>query len=162
MDIIQTLIGSGEELNVVQMSVRAVIIYFVTLLLIRLGGIRILGKKSALDNIIIILLGAVLARGVVGASPFLSTIAAATVMVFLSKLLTRASVSNKRLDHLCKGKEVVLYENGHFISDNLKRVEISEADFMESLRLETNTEQMDKVEKATMETCGRISFVLKQ
>src|SRR5436853_1529747 len=86
MDI-NNLFGSGEQLTPLQMGARAFIMFFITLALIRIGGMRIFGKKTAFDNILVIMLGAVLARGVVGASPFFSTVAAAAVMVIIHKIL---------------------------------------------------------------------------
>lgn len=162
MEFWNNLLGEGENLTMYQMAFRALIIYFATLILIRISGIRILGKRSALDNIIIILLGAVLARAVEGASPIPSTIAAATVIVFANKILTRLSLSNKVIRYLCNGGKVVLFEGGKILCDNLKKADVSKADLMESLRLETNGEDLDKVEKATLEGNGRISFVLKE
>lgn len=162
MEFWNNLLGEGENLSIYQMSFRALIIYFATLILIRISGIRILGKRSALDNIIIILLGAVLARAVEGASPIPSTIAAATVIVFVNKILTRLSLSNKKISYLCMGGKVVLFEGGKIIRNNLKKADVSKADLMESLRLETKGEDLNKVEKATLEPNGRISFVLKE
>jgi uncharacterized membrane protein YcaP (DUF421 family) len=40
-------------------------------------------------------------------------------------------------------------------------VNLSKSDLMESLRLETKNESIDNVEKATLETNGRISFILR-
>jgi len=161
MDFWESLLGSGEDLTILQMSFRALIVYFATLVLMRLSGIRILGRKSALDNVILILLGAVLARAVEGASPIPSTIAAAAVIVFVNKILMAWSLRNKTIGYLCKGREVVLFEEGKVLYDNLRKVDVSEEDLMESLRLETNDATLDKVIKATLETNGRISFVLK-
>ena len=79
MDI-KELFGSGEHLTALQMAVRAFIMFFITLALIRFGGMRIFGKKTAFDNILVIMLGAILARGVVGASPFFSTVAASAAI----------------------------------------------------------------------------------
>ena len=87
MDI-KDLFGSGEHLTALQMSVRAFIMFFITLALIRFAGMRIFGKRTAFDNILVVMLGAVLARGVVGASPFFSTVAAAAVMVIVSQYPT--------------------------------------------------------------------------
>ncbi|PUZ26199.1 hypothetical protein DCC81_18380 [Chitinophaga parva] len=87
MNITDTLWGTGEHLDALQMGVRSFVTFFVSLALLRLGGMRIFGKKSAQDMIITILFGAVLARGVVGASPYWPTVVAAAVMVLGNRVL---------------------------------------------------------------------------
>src|SRR5215831_11046179 len=73
MEWIRILFGEGKDLDCLQMSCRAVVAFFITLVLIRMAGIRTFGKKSAFDNVIIIMLGSILSRVVVGASPFIPT-----------------------------------------------------------------------------------------
>jgi uncharacterized membrane protein YcaP (DUF421 family) len=159
--MLETLFGTGEHLNPLHMAARALFMFLIALLLIRLGGLRIVGKKSGLDLVIVIMLGAVLARGIVGASPMLSTIAAAAVMISINRLLAWLAIKNKVLSQLLKGKALTLYQNGNINWDNMNRACLSESDLMTSLRLETNQQSLDEVEKAFLETNGRISFVLK-
>jgi uncharacterized membrane protein YcaP (DUF421 family) len=159
---IELLWGEGDQLSPVQMALRAFVMFLVALILIRLGGMRIFGKKSALDHIIVIMLGAVMARGIVGASPFGSTIVASAVMIFLNTLLAWISNRHGLLNKFIKGVSIVLYEDGQIQWQNLKRTRLSESDLRESLHLETNAEHFDQVEKAYLETNGRISFILKK
>lgn len=157
----ETLIGTGEDLSPLHMAIRAFIMFFIALLLIRIGGLRIIGKKSGFDLVIVIMMGAVLARGIVGASPFLSTAVAASVMIVINKLLAWISTKNKTINYILKGKSIVLYESGKIHWENMNEAALSKSDLITSLRLETNSEQLDNVEKAYIETNGRISFVLK-
>jgi uncharacterized membrane protein YcaP (DUF421 family) len=159
---IDILFGHGENLTPLQMAVRAVITFFITLILIRVGGVRIFGKRSGFDTIIMITMGSVLARGIVGASPYLATIAAATAMIIVHRLLAWLSIKNKKLESVIKGKRTVLYEGGKIIFKNLRKAALSEEDLLESLRLETKHNSFEKVEKAFIETNGRISFILKR
>lgn len=157
-----SLFGSGENLSMIQMGSRALVMFVIALFLVRLGGIRILGRKSGVDFVIIIMLGAVLARGIVGASPFLSTVFAGFVMIIINKILAQVSARLPYLGNMVKGKPVVLYKNGKIQWDQMDRLGVSRTDLLTSLRLETNSKHLDEVDMALMEPNGRISFTLKE
>ncbi len=156
------IFGEGENLTALQMSLRAVVIFIITLLLIRIGGYRIFGKRSAFDTILMITLGALLSRAIVGASPFLPVIGASATMIIIHRVLGFLSVINKRIEFVAKGTHTILYRDGKIIKRNLLKTSISEEDLMESLRLETQGTSLEKIEKAYLESNGRISFVLKK
>ena len=162
MDNLSSLIGHGEHLTALQMSMRAFSMFFITLVLIRLAGMRTFAKKSAFDNILVIMLGAILARGVVGASPYWSTVSAAAVMVALHRIIAILSVKNRNIEKWIKGTFIKLYHDGHLVKNNLEKTGMSENDLHESLRLETNKLTLTEVDTAFMETNGRISFILKE
>ncbi len=69
MYILEKIWGTGTSLDTVQMGTRGIAVFIIALLLIRVSGRRSFGIRSPLDNIIVILLGAILSRAVVGASP---------------------------------------------------------------------------------------------
>jgi uncharacterized membrane protein YcaP (DUF421 family) len=162
MDTLHSLFGQGEHLNMLQMSCRAFVMFFITLILLRLGGMRIFGKKSAFDTIIVIMLGAVLARGIVGASSFFATVAAAIVMIIIDRILAWASARSKLVSSLLKGQPLLLCLNGEVIWENMKTASLGKDDLLESLRLETKRNSLDLIQLAQMETNGRISFILKE
>ncbi|CAM3451620.1 DUF421 domain-containing protein [Sphingobacterium prati] len=157
----ESLLGTGENLSMIQMGIRALIMFFIALLLVRFGGMRILGRKSGVDFVIIIMLGAVLARGIVGASPFISTVFAGFVMIVINKALAQISTRVPYLGNLMKGKPVVLYKNGQIQWHHMDRLGVSRTDLLTSLRLETHSKHLDEVDIAMMEPNGRISFTLK-
>jgi uncharacterized membrane protein YcaP (DUF421 family) len=161
MNNIYALLGHGEELTPSQMALRALFFFILTLVLIRLGGVRIFGERSSFDTIIMIVMGSVIARGVVGASPILSVIAAATAMIVLHRLLSWLSYKNNFIETLIKSKRTPIYRNGRILSGNLERTGLSKQDLMESLRLETKQSSLEKVKTAYLETDGRISFIMK-
>ena len=87
MQTINELFGQGSNLNTLQMTLRAIIIFFIALTLIRYTGMRLFGIKSAFDICVTIILGAVLARAIVGASPFIPTVVASAALVILHKII---------------------------------------------------------------------------
>jgi uncharacterized membrane protein YcaP (DUF421 family) len=158
MDI-NNLFGSGEQLTPLQMGARAFIMFFITLALIRIGGMRIFGKKTAFDNILVIMLGAVLARGVVGASPFFSTVAAAAVMVIIHKILALLAMKYIWIGKIVKGVHRPLYKNGELNWKNMSITAISKDDLMEGVRLQINSDNLEDVKEAYIEKNGQVSVI---
>jgi uncharacterized membrane protein YcaP (DUF421 family) len=159
MHLIDTFFGHGANLNPLQMSVRAITIFFFALMLIRFSGMRIFGIKSAFDICITIMLGAVLARAVVGASPFIPTIVASTMLVVIHKLLAMASMNNHWIGTLVKGSHLSVYKNGVLNSKNMKSCSISYNDILEEVRLSLHQNSLENIEEIFMERSGKISFV---
>jgi len=162
MDIIDEFFGHGTDLNSLQMCVRATVIFFVTLVLIRFTGMRVFGIKTAFDTCIIIMLGAVLSRAVVGASPFIPTILASATLVIIHKIIARLSVSNQSISHIVKGKPLSIYKNGILNEKNLKRCSLSFGDVMEEVRLNLNDNSLENIEEIFMERTGEISVIEKK
>ena len=132
------LFGSGEELTPLQMGFRAFLMFFITLVLIRIAGMRIFGKQTAFDSILVVMLGAVLARGVVGASPFISTVAASAVMVAIHKILVALAMKYVWVGKIVKGVHRSLYKDGQMNKENMQQSFISKDDLLESVRLMIN------------------------
>ena len=162
MSWLTTLFGHGHDLNSLQMSCRAVIAFFITLALIRIAGIRTFGKKSAFDNVIIIMLGSVLSRVVVGASPFIPTTVACLAFVLVHWLLGWISLYSDTIGRLVKGEKSVLYENGRVNERNMRRARISNKDLLEGLRMQLNEESFDQVREMFIERNGEISVTKKK
>jgi uncharacterized membrane protein YcaP (DUF421 family) len=162
MEWLKILFGEGKDLDALQMSCRAVVAFIITLALIRIAGIRTFGKKSAFDNVIIIMLGSILSRVVVGASPFVPTVVACLAFVAVHWLLARVSVNNDRIGKWVKGEKSSLYADGQFNIENMKRSRISDKDIKEGLRLQINDESLDQVKEIFIERSGEISIVKKK
>jgi len=160
-DLIITLFGEGKDLNALQMGSRSFVMFFVTLALIKLAGMRAFGQKSAFDAIIVIMLGAILSRAVAGASPFFATIVAGTVLAGIHRLLAMATVHNDTIGSLVKGKKMLLFSNGKVMEKNMRYCSISVKDLLEDVRLNLNETSFDHVEKIYMERSGKISVIKK-
>src|SRR5439155_13734576 len=135
--------------------------FFILLLLIRIAGMRVFGIRSAFDEIIVITMGAVLARGIVNASPFLSTVAACATLVLIHRVLSFFARHSTAVGNIIKGKQLLLYKNGELIEKNLKRASLTEHDINENMRLSLNNSNWDNIQEIYMERSGSLSFILK-
>ena len=162
MDVINLLFGHGEHLNPLQMACRVLVIYLIALLWIRIAGRRAFGRLSTFDNVISILLGAVLSRAVVGASPFLSIIVAGLVLVMLHRLVAWLCVVSHGIGRLVKGEPNSLYSNGKINKRNMNRHLVTYHDLMEEVRLEIHEYSLDKVKEIFIERNGEMSVIKKE
>jgi len=160
-DIITILFGQGTSLNAWQMLGRAIVVFIFTLVLIRIAGRRSFGLRAPFDNVILILLGAILGRAVIGVSPLFSTLFAGLIICILHRLLAWASLKSAFIEQIAKGAKRILYKNGHFVKENLKSSLVNEEDLKEELRLRALVDSFDKVDAIYMERNGEISTVKK-
>jgi uncharacterized membrane protein YcaP (DUF421 family) len=162
MELLKELIGEGDKLSPLQMTVRTVIIFIVTLILIRLSGRRSFGMRMPLDNVITILLGGILSRAVVGASPFCSTLAAATTIAVMHRLFGWLGFYSKWFGKVVKGEEKIIYSGGKIHEENMKHCMLTEKDLLEGIRLGSNMNSVEEVDEVYMERDGQISVVKKE
>lgn len=162
MDWIIKIFGEGKDLNVLQMTCRGIVVFLIALILIRISGRRSFGMRTALDNIIVVLLGAVLSRAVVGASPFVPNIVACTFIVIIHRLLGFLVTKSTSIARIVEGKKILLFENGRFIDDKLSRALVSEEDALQGVRKSALTEDLNDIDKIYMERNGEISAIRKK
>jgi len=161
MNILHTLFGEGKELDTLQMTCRAIVAFFLTLIMIRIAGIRTFGKKSAFDNVIVILLGSIFSRVVVGASPFIPTTIACTAFVLVHRLLAWISLYNDTIGGWVKGEASTLYADGKRNRKNMRNAVISEKDLHESIRHQLHEDSFEHVQAIIQERNGEISIIKK-
>lgn len=161
MELIIQIFGEGKTLNTYQMGSRAVVVFFIALLLIRVSGRRSFGIKDPLDNIIGISLGAILSRAVVGASAFLPVIVTCFVIVGLHRIFSWLSIRSVAFSKIMGGEKILLFEDGIFIKENLKKALTCEEDVMQGVRRSALTEDLSQIKRVYMERNGEISAIKK-
>src|SRR5579872_40047 len=162
MDLLSTLFGHGKDLNSLQMVCRAVVAFFITLVFIRIAGIRTFGKKTAFDNVIVIMLGSIFSRVVVGASPFIPTTLGCLAFVLVHRLLAWVALYSDAVGWLVKGEASSLYADGRRNERNMRAARISEKDLWESIRQKINEDTLEHVKEIVQERNGEVSVVKKQ
>lgn len=134
-------------------------IYVFLVLMIRLVGRRMLAQLSALDFIVMILLGSAVETAMVGASTSLAAgLVAASVLLLSNRLLTAVTLRSKRLRHLVVGGPVLLVHDGKVLGARMRRLGFTEANVLEALR-ERGIHDLSDVNSAVLEADGRINVV---
>jgi uncharacterized membrane protein YcaP (DUF421 family) len=157
---VEDAFGSGNDLTALQMAMRAGVMFFVMLVLARLSGMRAFGRKSSFDAVVAITMGAVLSRAIVGASPVIPTIAAATVLAVIHRIVAILTAVSPALEHVIKGHSYWVYREGHYDEPRMRRAGISKADIREAVRKRGHEDTLRGVREVRLESNGELTVVL--
>lgn len=151
--------GINENITPLEISERSAVMFLIALILIRVSGMRPFGKGNGVDTIITFLIGAILSRGIVGATPFFSTVISVIVILVIHKIMTKLSLFDNEIEKVVKGESYLLYSQDRFIPGNMKKANVSIKDIYEELRIQTNSSTLDKISEIYMERTGGLSFI---
>ncbi len=166
METLEFLLGLGEEnLNWWQMSIRAVVVFFISLTYVRIANKRIFGRHSAFDIVLGVMYGSIMSRAITGTSPFGPTLAAGLVLILLHRLLAAAATKTRHgeaFSNFLKGKTTTLVQDGQYLKEVMRAHSVTENDILETLRTKGGPVDVTQIETACLERSGSISVVYKK
>ena len=143
------------------LALRAIFLYAFVILLMRVTGRRELSTLSAIDLVLLIILGDAIQQGltqddysVTGAVIVVSTIAA--LQVGTSYL----SFRSRRARRVLEGEPIVIVQDGKLIERNLRRERLTEDEIAEKMRTQ-QIASVEDVEWGILESSGNMSFIPK-
>lgn len=140
---------------------RAVAIYLMVIVLIRMSGKRSVGQFTPFDLIMLILIGNAVQNGLNGGDNSMTgALILATTLITLNYGVAFLTSRFKGAEHLIEGVPMVLARDGVLFREVLRRELVSEDDFHAALRA-NNLASIDDVSLALLETNGCISVVSK-
>jgi uncharacterized membrane protein YcaP (DUF421 family) len=145
--------------NVLQVSLRALLLYLAGLFIVRLGRNRLLGRQSPFDIILGFVLGSVLSRAINGSAQILVTLVSTLVLVFAHRMVAFLSFHSHGFGALVKGEPRRLIQDGRIDWEQMRKEHISERDLDEALRQHAKTADEKRVAEARLERNGEISIV---
>src|ERR1700736_1641982 len=163
-NFVTPLLGLGAEpkdLTFTQIALRGVIVFIVTLIMVRLGHKRSLARKTAFDVVLLVILASVLSRAINGSAAFFSTLGGGFVLVFLHRLLALLAYHSHAFGILIKGRPDVVVEDGDFVWNQMHRNHVSTHGIEEDMRLSLKSEDISQVKRARVERSGDVSFIPK-
>src|SRR4051812_35908817 len=140
-------------------ALRSVVLYGFVIFLMRVLGRRELSSISAVDLVLLIVLGDAIQQGltqddysVTGAMIAVSTLAALQVATAF------VSFRFPRMQKVLEGMPIVLIDRGTIIEENLKRERMSKDELAAEMRMQ-QIAKFEDVEWAILEANGTISFI---
>ncbi|AFZ67432.1 DUF421 domain-containing protein [Deinococcus peraridilitoris] len=165
LEAIRALLGLDVEprdLTILQVSLRALLIFLATIVTVRVGQKRFFGRNTAMDIILAIMLGSVASRAINGSAPFLPTVVAGFVLVGMHWVLSFLSFHSSAFGKLVKGNATLLIQNGELQADAMRKLLVTRDDLDEDLRSAGSTDDPASVKEARMERSGALSVIPKR
>jgi uncharacterized membrane protein YcaP (DUF421 family) len=142
-------------------AVRATIIYFFLLLVVRILGKREVGTITAFDLIVSLMLGEVVDEAIFGDVSMAQAGVAIGSVAFWHLANSWASFKSDFIHKLTGDKPRVLIESGELLQDALAKERLNEQEIFSELRMQ-GIDDIQEVKTATLETNGRISVVQEE
>ncbi|MFC5270665.1 DUF421 domain-containing protein [Adhaeribacter terreus] len=159
LDFLNALIGpDSKDILWWQMGLRGILVFLLTLFMVRYGDHRIFGKSTALDIVLGIILGSILSRAITGNSPFYATVFTAILLVGFHWLLAMVAFHIKGFGKYVKGQETQLIKDGNLLWKEMEREKVSLNDLYEACRKD-KMEDLKNVKDAYFERSGEISLI---
>lgn len=158
-DVMSRALGDGDDLQWWQGAVRAAVIFVGTWAMLRLAGRRAFAQKSSFDLCIVLLLGAVLSRAVVGATSLKVAFAAALVLVLLHRVVGWLSGHYPMFDRATGGHALDLLSQGELDRGRVSRAMLTEEDLKANLRATLQTDSFADLTRVVLERDGKVTFV---
>lgn len=141
-----------------EVMVRALIMYIIILVALRASGKRGVKQLSVYELVLIIGLGSAAGDPMfyedVGLIPAITVF---MVIILLYRATTWLSGKNKRLADFLEGKPVILIENGKFSIENFEKEDLAQDEFFSELR-QQNVEHLGQVRIGIIEPTGELSL----
>ena len=114
---------------------RAVIVYVVVLVMVRLAGKRTLGQFTPFDMLLLVLLGNAVQNALLGPDTSLGGgLLLALTLISLNYFVGWITTRSPAVERVIEGEPVVLARHGHVLQKVLQRELVSKADFSKAMR----------------------------
>lgn len=142
--------------------IRAVLLYIVIALCLRLMGKRQLGELQPSELVVTILISNIAAIPVEDSSvPMIMGVVPIVTLVCLDVIVSGIMLKSSKMRKLIIGSPRIIISDGKILQNEMKRLRYTVDDLMESMRNEQIFD-VSQIHYAIVETTGKINFLLKK
>ncbi|MCD9855808.1 DUF421 domain-containing protein [Epilithonimonas sp. JDS] len=144
---------------ILDIVIRSLAVYFFMVIAVRVFGKNQLSQLNAGDVILLLLISNAVQNAMVGPNnTLIGGIVAALVLFVANFIVKRFIFKSKFVKELIEDQPYILVKDGKLVSYNLKKVQISEDEILESVH-EHGMENISDVKLAILEVDGNISVM---
>ena len=141
--------------------VRAMVVYVVLLVLMRISGNRQFSELTAFDAVLLIIISEATQQALIGDDDFSLTAAFIVIVTLLGADIVLSLIKqwSDKAETVIEGVPVLLVDDGKLIQQNLDQERVDEEDILAAARQSQGLESLDQVKYAVLERDGVISIV---
>lgn len=142
---------------------KAVAVYVLLWVVIRISGRRTLAQMTAFDLILLLIIGGATQRALVGQDYSLTTaFIVVTTLVSLTVGMSLLEIGSRPMAKILKGTPTILVEHGHKLEGRMRRARVTEEEILEAARHDQGITRLDQIKFAVLEASGKISIIPEQ
>ncbi|WP_026461508.1 DUF421 domain-containing protein [Adhaeribacter aquaticus] len=139
---------------------RAVIVYFLVFIILRMAGKRTLGEMTAFDLVLLLIISEAVQNALVDDDHSITgSMLVILTLVFTDVMVSLGTNKYRLLDNIVNGIPLIILENGKCMPDRMKKARLQEDDIMEAARKSQGLESLDQIKFAVLEKDGSISII---
>ena len=143
--------------------IRAAVIYFVLLLVFRLGGNRSIAQITAFDFILLLIISEAIQQAMITEDYSLTNAFLLVVtLVGIDVMLSLWKQRSERVEKILDGVPLLLIENGKMHEKIMRKERVDESDILAAARELQGLERLDQIKHAVVEASGGITVVPKE
>ena len=139
---------------------KALLIYVVLWLLIRISGRRTLAELSTFDLILFLIIGGATQRALIGQDySLINAFVVITTLIAIDILVGLVERDFSLFGKIIKGVPTILVDDGHLLTGRMRRARITADEIMERARSVHGLETLEQIKYAILEASGDISII---
>ena len=143
--------------------VRTLVVYFVLMILFRVGGKRSLAQITTFDFVLLLIISEAIQQALIANDNSMMNALLLVLTFFvadigMSLLKGRSATFEKLIDDV----PLILVEDGKPIQERMRKERVDENDILASARMSQGLERMDQIKYAVLERSGGISIIPKE
>lgn len=145
-----------------ELILKAAVVYFLLLVILRVTGRRSLGNMTAFDFILLLIISEAVQNALVGQDTSLTgALLVVGTLVGIDLLLSLCKKRFPALEKVVDGVPTILLRDGKPLAGPLAKSRVDEEDILLAARDKQGLERLDQIKYAVLERAGGISVIPK-